>query len=101
MFGWARTIQQRDGLGHIFGLRLSINLGDLTSTIQRLLKLHPNAASAVRRHVGTTGGPLLSTSGASTPTGSAAVKSTVGAVTTPAQSTGQQLQGLLTYLLGR
>jgi hypothetical protein len=37
MWGWARTIQGSDGLGHIFGLRLTVDNTLITSALQRLL----------------------------------------------------------------
>jgi phospholipid/cholesterol/gamma-HCH transport system substrate-binding protein len=121
MFGWARTIQQRDGLGHIFGLRLTINPSDLTSAIQRLLKLHPGHVTAAHDHPRSSAGSRPSSASAGAPptpppgqppspiarvqhlvnSAGAAVKSTVGGLTSPSQPTGKQLQGLLSYLLGR
>jgi phospholipid/cholesterol/gamma-HCH transport system substrate-binding protein len=115
MFGWARTIQQRDGIGHIFGLRLTVNINDLTSAVQRLLRLHPSgasrppAAAAVTPTASAT--PPQRATTPSTPPPSrpgtpvAAVQQLLGTVSStvraPLQSTGQQLSGLLSYLLGR
>jgi virulence factor Mce-like protein len=119
MFGWARTIQQRDGLGHIFGLRLTLNANDLTSVIQRLLKLHPGTTSLQRAPAATAAparsaaqslpapnppaGPASAgpAAGAAKPPPPAALASTAAGVGASLQSTTKQLSGLLAYLLGR
>jgi hypothetical protein len=121
MFGWARTIQQRDGIGHIFGLRLSVNINDLTSAIQRLLRLHPSGAGRPPAVAAVTSGAAAVTPTASatpqrattpsTPPPSrpgspvAALQQLLGTVSSTAhgalQSTSQQLNGLLSYLIGR
>jgi hypothetical protein len=111
MYGWARTIQQRDGIGHIFGLRLTLNANDLTSTIQRLLQLHPSghhagATAAPRRVVRTppaaAGAPTLTPAPTpvATPAPASTVQSTTAGVGASLQSTTKQLSGLLSYLLG-
>jgi virulence factor Mce-like protein len=116
MFGWARTIQQRDGIGHIFGLRLTLNANDLTSVIQRLLKLHPattslHAATAAPLRPAAPSRPSANPASA-TPAGTSAapgaakplpatLASTTAGVGASLQSTTKQLSGLLSYLLGR
>ena len=121
MYGWARTIQQRDGLGHIFGLRLTLNTRDLQSALERLLRLHPSTQAA--KHARPRAATAPAAAGASTPAATApaqrkpadvvsalqqlvgsttsAVNKTVAGLAPPVQSTVQQLQGLLRYLTGR
>jgi hypothetical protein len=124
MFGWARTIQQRDGLGHIFGLRLTVNARDLTSAVERLLRVHPKAPTHAHAHARTVAAlaPVAAAPAAATAAPSplaapvsalkqtvqhvvgpatAAVKSAAAGIAAPVQSTDKQLQGLLSYLLGR
>jgi phospholipid/cholesterol/gamma-HCH transport system substrate-binding protein len=121
VYGWARTIQQRDGLGHIFGLRLTLNVRDLQSALERLLKLHPSERPAQRARPPAATGPAPVSAGVPAPSppaqpkptnagstlqqllgsASSAVNRTLSALAPPVQSTVQQLQGLLHYLTGR